>query len=140
MRGQARPEADQPQAETCTRSSPLDDVLKRAIARSADDNFIVVSEDLQVTGAAKNHHRARVFIQRRFMRDLLDENIKQGVSRQVNGLRMHQVSFEEDLDPDVVFRDTKNNPACVLYPINQLFVRLRRVAHVMIISSRRPKW
>jgi hypothetical protein len=97
----------------------LNEVLAR---RDADDDYLVaVKSQAQIAGSIKKNHRARMFIDRCLMRNLFDVNVEDPTGRQIDGLRMHQITFEENFDPVTIFSDGDNHAGGILYRSDQFF-------------------
>jgi hypothetical protein len=97
----------------------LNEVLAR---RDADDDYLVaVKSQAQIAGSIKKNHRARMFIDRCLMRNLFDVNVEDPTGRQIDGLRMHQITFEENFDPVTIFSDGDNHAGGILYRCDQFF-------------------
>jgi hypothetical protein len=56
-----------------------------------------------------------MLIDRGFMRNFFNLNIKDATRRQVDGLRMHKIAFEEMFDPSSIFADAENDAGSLLY-------------------------
>ena len=92
------------------------------------DNFIAFPNDLKIARAVEQNHRAGMFVDRGLMRNFFDVNIEHATGRQVDGLSVHQIAFEENLDPVAILGNRENETGGVLNRRDQLlaFDRLRR--------------
>src|SRR3989304_6052699 len=81
--------------------------------RAHDDDLIAVAGNLQIAGAVEKNHRARVFVNRSLMRDILYIDIEHRTAGQVDGLDVHQIAFEEEFDPGAVLRHAENDASGV---------------------------
>ena len=92
------------------------------------DHFIAFPNDLKIAGAVEKNHRAGMFVDGRLVGNLFDVNVEHAAGRQVDGLSVHQIPFEENLDPVAILGNRENEAGGVLNRGNQLlaFDRLRR--------------
>jgi hypothetical protein len=69
-----------------------------------------------------------MFVNGCFMGNLFDVNVEHAAGRQVDGLSVHQIAFEENFDPVAILGNRENETGGVLNFGNQLlaFGRLRR--------------
>jgi hypothetical protein len=92
------------------------------------NNFIALPNDLKIALAVEQNHRAGMFVNGCFMGNLFDVNVEHAAGRQVDGLSVHQIAFEENFDPVAILGDRENETGGVLNRRDQLlaFGRLRR--------------
>ena len=69
----------------------------------------------------QENHRARVLIDRCLVRNFLDVNVEDSACRQVVGFRVHEVAFEDNLDPGAVLRDGENDTGGVFNRRDRFF-------------------
>src|SRR5688572_28441712 len=70
-----------------------------------------------------------MFVDRRLVRNLFDVNVEDRTGRQIDGLRMHQIAFEENFDPVTIFSHGENYTGGVFERRNQLLAGIRRISH-----------
>jgi hypothetical protein len=94
----------------------------RLVGRSPFDNDLVsVAADLHVTGTLEKDHRAWMFVDGGFVGNCLDVDIENQAAGQIDGLRMHEVAFEEKLDPTAILGDPEYDTRGVSHALEELF-------------------
>ena len=68
-----------------------------------DDDAVPFKGNADVTRPIEEDHRARVFVDSGFVRNFFHVDIEDGAGGKIDGLGVHQVAFEEKLDPTAVF-------------------------------------
>lgn len=94
----------------------------RVVGRSPFDNDLVsVAADLHVTGTLEKDHRAWMFVDGGLVGNCLDVDIENQAAGQIDGLRMHEVAFEEKLDPTAILGDPDYDTSGVSHAFEELF-------------------
>ena len=98
---------------------------------TADDDLIPVASNSDVTRTIEEDHRAWVFVDRGLVRNFFHVNIEDKSGREIDGLRVHQVAFEEQFDPTAIFRNAEMMPAAFLVVSIISFAVGESVAHAI---------
>src|SRR5262245_36217646 len=88
-----------------------------------DDDAVPFTGNADVTRAIEKDHRARVLVDSGFVRNFFYVDIEDGAGGKIDGLGVHQVAFEEKLDPTAVV----GNPA---YDNDGVFDRVKNFVAV----------
>jgi hypothetical protein len=96
---------------------------------ASDEDSIAIASDQHITRAGEKNHRPGVFVHRRFMGDFFDVNVKDGMDRQIDGPRMHEVALKKDFDPTTIFGNANNQTRGVLNAIDDELAVIRLITH-----------
>jgi hypothetical protein len=84
------------------------------LVNSHDDHLVAVTGNTQIAGVSENNHRARMLVDRGFMRDLFDVDVEHPARRQIDRPGVHQIAAEKDFDPVAVLSNGENDAGSVL--------------------------
>jgi hypothetical protein len=88
---------------------------------SSDNHFVAVADDFDVARAGEKDHGAWMFVDSGFVGNFLYIDIEDGTLGQVDGFGMHEITFEEKLDPTPILRDAENQAGGISDTFDQLF-------------------
>ena len=93
------------------RSLRLD--LTRA-RQPGDDHPFAGTGDFEVARRVEENRRARTLVNSALVRNLFDVNVEHHTVRQIDGLGVHRIAFEEHFDPVAVLSDGENDAGGIL--------------------------
>jgi hypothetical protein len=96
-----------------------------------DDDPISVTGNADVTRPIEEDHRARVLVDSGFVRNFFYVDIEDGAGGKIDGLGVHQVAFEEKLDPTAVFGDPEYDAGGVFDRVNNFVAVGKSVGHAI---------
>ena len=100
-------------------SSNCDACQRRALSNpvahdTGDDDALAIAGDAQIGGSGEKNHRARMFVDRGFVGNLLDVNTKEAAGREIDCLGMHQIAVEKNFDPVTILGNSENDAGGIL--------------------------
>jgi len=96
-----------------------------------DDDAVSITGNANVTRPIEEDHRARVFVDGGFVGNFFHVDIENGAGGKIDGLGMHQVAFEEKLDPTAVFGDPEYDAGGVFDRVNNFVAVRESVGHAI---------
>lgn len=96
-----------------------------------NDDSVPVAGDANVTRTVEEDHRARMFVHGRFVGNFFYVDIEDGAGGKIDGLGVHQVAFEEKLDPAAVFGDSQYDAGDAFDRVNDLVSVGESFAHAI---------
>jgi hypothetical protein len=87
----------------------------------SDNHFVAVADDFDVARAGEKDHGAWMFVDSGFVGNFLYIDIEDAPHREVDGFGVHEITFEEKLDPTPILRDAENQASGISDTFDQFF-------------------
>jgi hypothetical protein len=91
------------------------------LIRTSDNDLAPVPDDFDVARAGEKDHGAWMFVDSGFVGNFLYIDIEDAPHREVDGFGVHEITFEEKLDPTPILRDAENQAGGISDTFDQLF-------------------
>src|SRR5262245_66639704 len=101
-----------------------------------DDDAVTITGDANVTRPIEEDHRARVLIDSGFVRNFFHVDIEDRAGGKIDGLGVHEVAFEEELDPTAVFGHAEYDTGSVFDRVNNLLAVGKKLGHAIDLLLR----